>query len=388
MFVDESKEVKALRHELREYFAQLMTPEVKEGCHARESGQVFRDTIRQMGKDGWLGIGWPKEYGGQGRSQADQLAFLEEAYIAGAPMPFVTLGTVGPALMEHGSEEHKQFFLPKIAAGEIHFAIGYTEPDAGTDLAALVTSATIEGDEFVINGTKVYTSGADNADYIWLAARTDKDAPKHKGISMIIVPTDAPGFSFAHIKTVGDVPTCISYYNNVRVPVTNLVGKLNRGWNLITSQLNHERVGLAAIGVWTQRDFQFFLDWTREEQASGNRVIDEPWVQTNIAERLKAMRIVNSRMIYQMESGQPDPAYSSAMKVYVTETSIECYRLMLDIVGAAGLIRRRQSHTVVEGRLEEGFRKCQTMTFGGGVNEVQRELIAMFGLQMSRASRG
>lgn len=391
MFVDESKEVKALRKDLRDYFAKIMTPEVKEGCHARESGQIFRDTVRQIGKDGWLAIGWPQEYGGKGLGQSEQLAFLEEAYIAGAPIPFVTLGTVGPALMEHGSEEHKQFYLPKIAAGEIHFAIGYTEPGAGTDLAALTTSATLEGDEFVINGTKVFTSGADNADYIWLAARTDKDAPKHKGISMIIVPTDTKGFSFAHIKTVGDVPTCMSYYDNVRVPATNLVGKLNRGWNLITSQLNHERVGLAAIGVWTQRDFQFFLDWTREEQANGCRVIDEPWVQTNIAEcyaRLKTMRIINSRMMWQLNQGQPDPAYASAMKVYVTESSIECYRLMMDVVGAAGLIRRRQSHTVVEGRLEEGFRKCQTMTFGGGVNEVQRELIAMFGLRMSRAARG
>jgi alkylation response protein AidB-like acyl-CoA dehydrogenase len=207
---------------------------------------------------------------------------------------------------------------------------------------------------------------------------------------MIIVPTTSKGFSYAHINTVGDVPTCMTYYDNVRAPLTNLVGKLHGGWRLITSQLNHERVGLAAIGVWTQRDFQFFLDWAREKQDSGLRVIDENWVQTNIAEcyaRLKAMRIINSRMVWQMGRGQMDPAYSSAMKVYVTESSIECYRLMLDIVGAAGLVRRRQSHTVIAGRLEEGFRKCQTMTFGGGVNEVQRELIATFGLGMSRASR-
>ncbi|MCB1617063.1 MAG: acyl-CoA dehydrogenase family protein [Pseudomonadales bacterium] len=391
MFVDESKEVKELRKELKAYFAKIITPEVFEGCHAVESGQIFRDTVRQIGEDGWLALGWPKEYGGQGRSQAEQLAFLEEAYIAGAPIPFVTLGTVGPALMEHGSEEHKKAFLPKIARGEIHFAIGYTEPGAGTDLASLTTSAEIDGDDFVINGTKVFTSGADNADYIWLAARTDKEAPKHKGISMIIVPTTAEGFSYAHIQTVGAVPTCMSYYDNVRVPQSNLVGQLNKGWHLITSQLNHERVGLAAIGVWCQRDFQFFLDWTREELQGGNRVIDEEWVQSGIAEcyaRLKAMRIINSRMIYQMQSGAPDPAYSSAMKIYVTESAIECYRLMLDVVGAAGLIRRKHKGCAVQGRLEEGYRKCQTMTFGGGVNEVQRELVTMFGLKVARAARG
>jgi alkylation response protein AidB-like acyl-CoA dehydrogenase len=293
--------------------------------------------------------------------------------------------------MEHGSDEHKRFYLPKIANGEIHFAIGYTEPGAGTDLAALNTSADMDGEDFVINGTKVFTSGADNADYIWLAVRTDKEAPKHKGISMIIVPTDVKGFSFAHIKTVGDVPTCMSYYENVRVPQTQLVGQLNKGWRLITSQLNHERVGLAAIGVWCQRDFQFFLDWAREQQANGLRLIDEPWVQNNIAEcyaYLKAMRIINARMVWQMQNGEPDPAYSSAMKVYVTEKAIECYRLMLDVVGAAGLIRRKQPYTVIEGRLEEGYRKCQTMTFGGGVNEVQREIIAQFGMGMTRAARG
>ena len=391
MFVDESPEVKALRKEARAYFAKLMTPDVMEGCHARESGQVYRDTVRQMGKDGWLTVGWPKEFGGKGMGPVAQLASVEEAYIASAPFPFVTIGTVGPAIMEHGSEEHKKFYLPKIASGEIHFAIGYTEPGAGTDLAALKTSAELVGDEFVINGTKVFTSGADNADYIWLAARTDKNAAKHKGISMIIVPTNVKGFSFAPIETVGDVPTCMSYYQDVRVPKTQLVGELNKGWRLITSQLNHERVGLAAIGVWCQRDFQMFLDWSREELASGNRLIDEPWVQTNIAEAfalLKAMRIINARMVWQMQAGAPDPAYSSAMKVYVTEKAIECYRVMLDVVGAAGLIRRKQAHTVVQGRLEEGYRKCQTMTFGGGVNEVQREIIAQFGLGMMRAARG
>jgi alkylation response protein AidB-like acyl-CoA dehydrogenase len=391
MFVEESPEVKELRKEARAYFARLMTPKVMEGCHARESGQVYRDTVRQMGKDGWLTVGWPKEYGGKGLGPVAQLASLEEAYIASAPFPFVTIGTVGPAIMEHGSEEHKKFYLPKIANGEIHFAIGYTEPGAGTDLAALKTSAELAGDEFVINGTKVFTSGADNADYIWLAVRTDKNAAKHKGISMMIVPTTAKGFSFAPIETVGDVPTCMSYYQDVRVPRTQLVGELNKGWRLITSQLNHERVGLAAIGVWCQRDFQFFLDWSREELASGNRVIDEQWVQTNVAETfalLKAMRIINARMVWQMQKGAPDPAYSSAMKVYVTEKAIECYRLMLDVVGAAGLIRRQQAHTIVQGRLEEGYRKCQTMTFGGGVNEVQREIIAQFGLGMTRATRG
>ena len=156
-----------------------------------------------MGADGWLGIGWPKEYGGQGRPATDQFIFFDEVQRAGAPFPFVTLNTVGPTIMRFGSDEQKAFFLPGILAGEINFAIGYTEPEAGTDLASLRTRAVRDGDEWVINGNKVFTSGANQADYVWLACRTDPDAPKHKGISIILVPTASPGFKCTPIVTVG-----------------------------------------------------------------------------------------------------------------------------------------------------------------------------------------
>ncbi len=282
MFLDQSDEQKKLRQELRTYFTKLITPEVKAECHGNESGETYKRVIRQMGEDGWLAIGWPNEYGGQGRSAAEQLVFFEEAQLAGAPIPFVTLNTVGPALIDHGSEEHKQFFLPKIAKGEIHFAIGYTEPGAGTDLASLGTTAVKDGDDYIINGTKVYTSSAEGADYIWLAARTDKNAPKHKGITLFIVDCKDPGFSVAPIYTVGDVRTNMTYYENVRVPSSMIIGELNGGWKLITSQLNHERVGLAAIGINGTGHFQKVLNWTREVRVNGKRVIDEPWVQNNL----------------------------------------------------------------------------------------------------------
>ncbi|OWY59108.1 acyl-CoA dehydrogenase, partial [cyanobacterium TDX16] len=181
-------EQQALSDELRAYFAELMTDEVRANLKM-EGGETFRQVLKQMGADGWLGLGWPKEYGGQGRPPTDQFIFFDEAQRAQAPIPFVTLNTVGPTLIEFGSEAQKAEFLPPILAGEITFAIGYTEPESGTDLASLQTKAERDGDEWIINGQKIFTSGADDADYVWLACRTNTEVKKHKGISLIIVPT-------------------------------------------------------------------------------------------------------------------------------------------------------------------------------------------------------
>ena len=152
--------------------------------------------IRQLGTDGWLGIGWPKEYGGQARSMIEQLIFTDAAAVAGVPIPYLTLNTVGPTIMRFGTDEQKEYFLPRILEGELHFSIGYSEPGSGTDLASLKTRAVREGDEWVINGQKMWTSLIQYADWIWLACRTDPDLPRHKGLSMILVPADAPGFSY------------------------------------------------------------------------------------------------------------------------------------------------------------------------------------------------
>lgn len=390
MRIDHSDEQKALRQELREYFSQLMTPERIEATRNAESGDTYKQVIRQLGKDGWLAIGWPREYGGQDRSNQEQLIFFEEAQLASVPLPFVTINTVAPALMTHGSDAHKKFFLPKIAAGELHFAIGYTEPNSGTDLASLQLAAEKKGDEYIINGTKVFTSGAESADYIWLATRTDRKVEKpHKGITIFMVNTDQPGFSFAPIHTVGDVRTNISYYNDVVCPDNMIAGELNGGWKLITSQLNHERIGLAAIGIVALGLYQRVLDWTRGE-TRGSRPIDTPWIQQSLAEihnRLEAMRLMNWRMAWLTDQGQPDPAFASAIKAYSTECLIEVYRLMLDIVGSRGMLKRNSRDSLLTGDLETEYRKCQINTFGGGVAEVMRDLIAGFGLGMRAYKR-
>ena len=194
MFLEESPEQQQLRAELRQYYRELLTDEVRAGlAEGGEGGEAWSQVVRQIGKDGWLGIGWPKEFGGQGRPATDQFIFFDETRRAGAPFPFVTINTVGPTIMRFGTDEQKSFFLPQILAGELNFAIGYTEPEAGTDLASLRTRAVRDGDEYVVNGAKIFTSGADQADYVWLAVRTDPDVPKHKGISILCVPTTSPG---------------------------------------------------------------------------------------------------------------------------------------------------------------------------------------------------
>lgn len=391
MFVDETAEQKALRVELRAYFAKLITPEVLAATRDVESGAMYHRLIRQMGKDGWLGIGWPKEYGGQGRAASEQVIFFEEALLAGAPIPFVTLNTVGPAIMALGSDEHKKKFLPGILRGEVHFAIGYSEPEAGTDLAALTTTAARDGDDYVINGTKCFTSGAEGADYIWLAARTDPAAPKHKGLTIFIVDTKQPGFSVSPIHTVGGVRTNMTYYDNVRVPASMVVGTVNGGWRLITAQLNHERIGLAAFGVKALGLYNDTLAWARASLTEDGRpVIEQPWVQIALAEaycRLKAMRVMNARMTWELEQGRLDPARASAAKVYGTECVIEVYRLLLGVVGPVGAIEADSPGAILNGGLERQYRACQINTFGGGVNEIQREIVAMLGLGMPRVPR-
>ena len=386
MFLAYTPEQEALRKELRAYFDELMTDEVKaELGEIGEGSPLYRTLVRRMGADGWLGIGWPEAYGGQGRPATDQFIFFDEVRRAGAPFPFVTLNTVGPTLMAYGSEEQKARYLPRILTGEVDFAIGYTEPGAGTDLASLRTRAVRDGDEYVVNGAKVFTSGANQADAVWLAVRTDPAAAKHRGISILLVPTDAPGFSWTPIVTVGGSMTTATFYDDVRVPVANRVGEENAGWHMITTQLNHERVGLAAFGGLGHRLFDEVLDWCRASAAIG-----EPWVQSELARcwaRLEAMKLLNWRMASNVAADRLGAADSSAVKVYGTECLIEVYRTLLGVLGPVGYLRKGSPGAVLQGRLEQAARAAQINTFGGGVNDVQREIVASAGLGMARTAR-
>ncbi|QDQ99471.1 acyl-CoA dehydrogenase family protein [Tomitella fengzijianii] len=393
MYLTPSQSARRLRQELRRYLAELLTDEVCAGMAAPgETGRLAKSKIlRQMGEDGWLGIGWPTEYGGQARGPEAQYVLFDEAYRAGAPLPMVTLTTVAPTLMAKGSPEQKEYFLPRILRGELIFAIGYTEPEAGTDLASLRTRAVREGDEYVINGNKIFTSGGDEADWIWLAARTDPEAPKHKGISLILVPTTSKGFSTTPIHTVGRGRTTASYYDDVRVPASNVVGAENNGWHLITTQLNHERVGLAAFSGICEGMLEETLAWAnRAAAADGRRMIDIPWVAATLAEahaRLSAMRLMNLRLVDSTAGGDVAPGDASAAKVFATETAVDVYRMLLEVRGPSALRITDSPWRLDSGRLAVMNLAAQINTFGGGVAEIQREIVAWDRLGLARRAR-
>src|SRR5580692_9964372 len=391
MHISYTPEQEQLRQQLREYFAALMTPERRAGlAHADGEygdGVTYKEVVRQLGRDGWLALGWPAEHGGQGRSVLEQLIFTDEAAIAGVPVPFLTINTVGPTIMRFGTPEQKERFLPRIAAGQLHFSIGYSEPGAGTDLASLRTRALRDGDSYVINGQKMWTSLIQYADYVWLACRTDPEAPRHKGLSMIIVPTDAAGFSWTPVRTVAGVTTSATYYSDVRVPVANLVGEEHKGWPLITNQLNHERVALTSAAP-VLSSLADVTEWARSTKlADGPRVIDQEWVQLSLASvhaRAELIKLMNWRIASQ--SGPLGPAAASATKVYGTELTIEATRLMMEVIGPNAEVRSGSPGAVLAGRLERIHRSALILTFGGGTNEIQRDIIgaAALGLPLNR----
>ncbi|WP_328299659.1 acyl-CoA dehydrogenase family protein [Streptomyces sp. NBC_00435] len=411
-----------LRAELREYFGNLLPDGVPEDPAEQ------RALLRRIGADGLLGLGWPVEYGGQGRGPDEQFVFFDEAYRAGAPVSMVTLNTVGPTLMKYGTQEQKDYFLPRILKGEIVFAIGYSEPEAGTDLASLrtravrvaretggetggktgcktgleagaatatATAAAPDGTDgpgdWLIDGQKIFTSNAQNADWIWLACRTDPEAPKHKGISIILVPTDDPGFAWTPIDTVGGLTTTATYYDSIRVPAGNLVGPEHGGWGLITNQLNHERVALAAIGMQAEDFYQGALDHARTpDPVTGERPADQPWVRARLAEahaRLAAVRLLNWRLVQDVGAGTLAPGDASGVKFLGTESTVEVYRICQEVVGEEALVRGSGPGFFAGGELERMNRAAQINTFGGGVSEVQREIVAMMRLGMKGRKR-
>ena len=391
MEIGYTEEHQALRNRLRDYYADLLTPEVEaQLVDSHGIGPDMRRVVKQMADDGWLGIGWPTEYGGQGLGPIEQYIFFDESMRAGAPVPMLTINTVGPTIMDFGTQEQKDFFLPKILAGDIHFCIGYTEPESGTDLASLQTRAVRDGDEYIINGQKIYTSLAGGADYIWLATRTDPEVAKHKGISMFIVPMDTPGIKVVPMHLLGDHNINYTFYEDVRVPAANLVGGENQGWSLITNQLNHERVTLCSSGI-VERALDDVRSWAQNTKlADGRRVIDQEWVQVHLARvyaRLEFLKLINWKVAWTATQGHLDVADASTTKVFGTEFYMEAFKLMLEVVGQAGYLTRGSPDAVLAGRLESYARSLVILTFGGGTNEIQRDLIAIFGLGLPRSLR-
>jgi 3-oxocholest-4-en-26-oyl-CoA dehydrogenase alpha subunit len=397
VYVGYNEEQEALRTELRTYYEKLLTPAVREELSKSHGvGPSVRRVWKQMCQDGWAGIGWPKEYGGQEKSALEQFIFFDESMRAGAPVPMLTINTVGPTIMNFGTQEQKDYFLPKILAGDIHFCIGYSEPEAGTDLANLKCRADIDGDELIINGQKLWTSLASDADWCWLAVRTNQEAKKHKGISMVLVPLKdengnrTPGIEIQPLHLLGEHDINAVFYTDVRVPVKNVILGIDQGWNLITNQLNHERVTLCSSGV-LERMLNGAIEWAQQTKlADGRRVIDQEWVQKNLAyvrAGLEFLRLINWKVAWTATQGHLDVADASSIKVFGTEFNMTAIRMLTEIMGEQGYVPPDGLGAVNNGSLEANYRGLTILTFGGGVNEVQRDLISIFGLGMPRSMR-
>jgi alkylation response protein AidB-like acyl-CoA dehydrogenase len=375
----------------------MMTPELKEELRhdfkGEGGGPLWKATMRQLGKDGWIGLGWPKSYGGMEKGAMEQYIFFSEILKSGFPFNFLTSESVGPALAQFGGEAMKQEIIPQILAGEINICIGYSEPSAGTDLASLKTRAVKEGNEYVINGQKIFTSLAEFADYIWLATKTgnEDEKGKHGSISMFLIPMNTPGISITPIYTLGSVRTNATYLQDVRVPATCLVGEENKGWQIIMSQLNRERLALVTHGPSTGIFKKVCNYAAGSKLPNGERLIDQGWVKMNLAKArqgFEAMRMICYKQAWAIATtGNLDMAEASAAKVYGSEFMIEGVRGLMEILGYGSTLHMRSEHNILEGELERLYRTLSILTFGGGTNEIQRDIISIFGLSMPRPLR-
>lgn len=387
MFIDLTAEQRRLREELRSYFADLISPAEAAVMAVDRHGDTYREVVRRMGRDGWLGVGWPKEFGGQGFGPMEQQIFFNEAVRADIPLPLVTLLTVGPTLQKYGTDAQKKKFLPGILSGDIHFAIGYSEPSAGTDLAALRTTAVRDSDgDWIINGQKIFTTGAHEADYVWTACRTGSVESRHRGITILIVDTKDPGYSWTPIITCdGAHHTNATYFDDVRVPADMLVGEENRGWRLITTQLNHERVSLGPSGKIEQL-YDRLHDWSAEHGLLGEQEV------RRALGRVRTMVRLNELLNWQVAAADTSAAQNaviadaSATKIFSTESLQEAGRVVEEIIGRYGDPAEPGTADLL-GWLDRRTKQNLVVTFGGGVNEIMRELVATAGLDLPRVPR-
>jgi len=391
MKIELTKNQQKLKDELKEYFSTLLNKELLSEMSDPQffegGGPEFKKALKIMGQDGWIGLSWPKEFGGKEFTPIEQYIFVEEIMRTGFPFPFLTTESVGPMIAQYGSDWAKETIAKSILRGETIFAIGYSEPNAGTDLASLKTQALPDKEGFKINGQKIWTSLANYADYIWLAARTNNEVKKHKGISMFIVPTDDDGFSYTPIQTLGDVTTNMTYYDDIYVSKDNLVGELNSGWNLITSQLNLERLALVNHGPVDELYHQLLSLAKSTKVDSINVLSDIDWVKSNFAKiysGLETLKLICWKQVWGMENNVLSMTDASLAKIYGSEYFIEAYRMMMEIFGELSIIRD-DSLSILNSRLERMYRTASILTFGGGTNEVQRDIISMAGLLMPRS---
>jgi alkylation response protein AidB-like acyl-CoA dehydrogenase len=356
-------------------------------------GEDIEETIARYRKrlieKGWYTISWPKEYGGREYSYVEQAIFDERTSYYRAPIvDVIAVGMVAPTILRVGSEEQKKKWIPKIAAGEIVMWLGYSEPNAGSDLAGIQTTAIQDGDEYIINGQKVWSSGAHLSDYAWLIVRTDPEAPKHRGASFFLVDMKSPGITIRPLKTIlGNYHYNEVFFDNVRVPAENLVGEKNRGFYHLMTALDFERVILVGIGGF-KRVFEELVDYVKQAKCDGVPLGNKQSVRlklARIATEIEAGYMLVWRTAEMLDKGLSPSVESSALKLVATELSRKMAEVAMDIFGPYGLIDEETPFTPFRGLTPCAYLDCISATLGAGTSEIQRNIIATRGLGLPRS---
>ncbi len=389
MRYDFTPEQLAWRDEVRGFVREHLTAALLDELRASGNegqGPLAREFVLKLRDRGWWGLPCPAEYGGLGRSAMEQWIFVDELEGAGAPMLPLTITSVAPTIMRIGTEAQKQTWLPRIMAAEVEFALGYSEPEAGTDLAALRTRAELDGDTWVINGQKMWNTMAHTATHNWLAVRTEPAAPKHKGISMMIVPMDAPGVSVQGIYVWPGLRTNALFLDNVRVPRDHLVGERGMGFYYAAMALNFERLSIGSVAM-TRRYFRELVALVRTAEVNGTPLRTQPWVRERLARLavdIEAARMLGLETAWATDQGRVPAAESSMAKIFVSELAQRVADVGAEILGLAGQLHPDEPHAPLHGRLQWLYRTAPLLAFGGGTNEVQRNIIAMLGYGLPR----
>jgi alkylation response protein AidB-like acyl-CoA dehydrogenase len=380
----------AFRTEVREFIARELPADLRADDDAILGvgvGENPRDKewLRTLAKRGWVAPAWPKEYGGAGLSHMQQFIFNEEMARAGAPRPnFLAIGLAGPTIIVHGNDEQKQQHLSGILSGDVYWCQGFSEPGSGSDLASLQTRATHDGDDFIINGQKIWTSGAHRADRMMLLARTDTDQPKHKGISYFLLDMKTPGISIRPLTNMADTPSFNEvFFDNVRVPKRDLLGEVNRGWYYATTTLDFERSGIIN-GVALQGLVREAIDYANGHPRQGlgwqtvRHELAERWIETEIS------IVLSYRVATMQAKGLVPNQEASITKLYGSELAQRIAKTGVKVAGAYGQLREGSPHAPLGGRFDAWYRIAVGATLAGGTSEIQRGVIAQRGLGMPR----
>ena len=389
MRYDFTPEQLAWREEVRAFITRSMTPALREEMRRVTNEDVGPEARRFQAKlreTGYWGIDWPKEYGGLEKSAIETFLFIEEMDLAGAPYLSLTYTSVGPTILRVGSDEQKREWLPRITAGELEFALGYSEPDAGSDLANLKTRCELDGDEWVINGQKMWNTGAHTATHEWMGVRTDPNAKKHLGISIVIVPMDAPGITVQPIWTWGGLRTNAVFFDNVRIPKRNLIGESGMGFYYAAMALNFERVRIGSPGM-LQRIFRELVHVARTYRRRGQAIAEDPVVRTKLARLavdIDVARLLAIQNAWAIDQGGVPIMEASMAKIAVSELTARFADVGMEVLGLAGQLDRDAPEAPLAGRLQWLYQISPMLRFGGGANEIQRIIIAQRGLELPR----